>query len=73
MIRADKTQDLPRNAHGSVWSEFTTGQRQPGHTGDDGLEFCLVGRGEHIREHTWMGLEGYILPGGEERREEHSS
>lgn len=65
-----KTQGLPGNGHGLVWSKVTNGQRQHGVATPwwekwqpdgpvrDATEFCLVGGGECLREGIWRGLEG---------------
>lgn len=72
----DRAQGLLANVHGSVQSEVMSGQRQhgvaapwwrkwqPGGPGGGAMEFCLVRRGEYLRESTRMGLEGRIGPGG---------
>lgn len=41
---------------------------QPGGLQKDATELCLVGVEEHMRRSTWIGLEGCILGGREERK-----
>lgn len=58
-MKKDKAQDLPGNVCSSMGSGITTGQR---------LVTCLAGDRDHTRESSWVGTEGYVLPGGEERK-----